>query len=1192
MSEPPPSDRARTVDFPPPQPPGPPVGGSEAPTLAPEQAAAVESFRIVSIPGFEILGELGRGAMGVVYRARQLKLNRTVALKMILAGDHAGEGDRSRFRAEAEAIAQLQHPHIVQVYDIGEHEGRPYLALEYCPGGSLADRLDGTPWTAGRAAGLVETLARAMHAAHLHHVVHRDLKPANVLIMEECGRGKGKPTPHERAVELVKALAGTAEEHSAEVTPVTPKVTDFGLAKKLDQAGQTQSGAILGTPSYMAPEQAGGRGKEVGPAADVYALGAILYELLTGRPPFRAATTFDTLMQVIHDEPVPPTQLQPRTPRDLETICLKCLQKDPRRRYETAEELADDLRRFLTGEPIRARPVGTLERVIKLVRRRPAVAGLVAGIVAALTAGTVVSWHFAVEADKRANAADASALAAIASEKKAREKEELEKRARAEVEETLARSLLRPLGHQEGAPNDIELEALWELADSKSERTRFLFIESAFDHLGTSRQLRNRRDMAVQAVVCLDRARRDRIEEIVLTRLRDGSTDSSIQEDCAWVGLEVARPNSGLAKVAARVCIDRMAKERSPRSLRQLAELLAALAEKLVPGEAAQRATEARQILAAALAGKTIDNSTEDLFYALTIVTDKLLPAEAARQLADMLAAEKESEGRRHHLAQALSVVAARLEPAVAAQFLMQAMANRTNDDGSYTLAKALADVAARMDKKELSGTAKRYYEALAHERNPWVRVQLANGVAKLSSVMSPAQVEEAARLLAETLAKETVPAARYLLATALAAATAGMEPAGAKRLLAEALASETDLTAKAGLAYALSMSPDWVEPGERSLRLAEAARLLTDALGQARNEVTLNQIAESIASVAARMEPAEAEKAAGWLSDALAKEKNSYRRKCFATSLTAVTERMDATAAARCAAQAAQILTEALATERDSSAQAELAFAVSSVATRMEPAAAARQAAQVARLLTETGAVAKLSGNPDKVAHALTAVAGQMEPPKAARLLVGELARRDDAQARCRLASGLPSVVTRMEPVAAARLLTDALAEEKDPSVRAELTLALSSVARDEPADVARLFIDALARRANWERQRSLLVESLRFVFTRQKPEAIGRRSLMAAQAVAAWMSPLPPPGDLGSLLLGSRPLESHFSTQEFVDLLKAPTCVGPARRVILDQIGQRYHRTFADQWEFVEFAEKNLPDIDLLSPPKRPRK
>jgi serine/threonine-protein kinase len=299
---------------------------------------------------YRVLKVLGAGGMGVVYQARQARPQRLVALKMILAGARGGER-LARFRSETEVVARLQHPNIVQVYEVGEHDGRPYFAMEFLGGGSLGQKLAAAPLTVRAAAELAAALARAVQHAHERGVVHRDLKPANVLL--------------------------TADG--------TPKIVDFGLAKLLEgdpgtppAEYQTESGAILGTPGYMAPEQALGRGKEIGPAADGYALGAILYEALTGRPPFKGATVLETLEQVRSQDPVAPSRLRPGLPRDLQTICLKCLEKEPGRRYASAQELADDLGRFLGGEPIRARPVPLWERAVKWARRRPAAAGLMA----------------------------------------------------------------------------------------------------------------------------------------------------------------------------------------------------------------------------------------------------------------------------------------------------------------------------------------------------------------------------------------------------------------------------------------------------------------------------------------------------------------------------------------------------------------------------------------------------------------------------------------------------------------------------------------------------------------------------------------------------------------------------------------------------------------------------------------------
>jgi tetratricopeptide (TPR) repeat protein len=335
---------------------------------------------------YEILKLLGRGGMGLVYQARQCSLGRTVALKMIRDGTVAGAEERLRFRVEAEAVARLQHPNIVQIFEVGERDGQPFLALEYVSGGSLAQHLKGRVWSHAQAAAFIETVARAIHYAHQQGVVHRDLKPANILLASVV-----------RDEEAPGNLPLTTD-HGPRATDLFPKIADFGLAKIVrdDGPGLTETGRFLGTPSYAAPEQVGGRRERVGPAADVYSVGAILYEMLTGRPPFQGTSVLETLEQVRHDDPLPPSRLDRKVPRDLETICLKCLQKDPARRYATAALLAEDLRRFQDGRPILARPAGMAERFVKLVRRRPAVSAAVAIVVLALLMVAVGGWRSAI----------------------------------------------------------------------------------------------------------------------------------------------------------------------------------------------------------------------------------------------------------------------------------------------------------------------------------------------------------------------------------------------------------------------------------------------------------------------------------------------------------------------------------------------------------------------------------------------------------------------------------------------------------------------------------------------------------------------------------------------------------------------------------------------------------------------------
>ena len=308
-----------------------------SPATEPEQVSEPLARRS-GIPGYDVLEVLGEGGMGVVYKVRQKGLNRLVALKMIRGSEQPRPDRLARIRIEAEAVARLRHPNIVHIYEIGEADGLPFLSFELLEGGSLDDRLAGDPQPAKKAAELLATLARAIQVAHDAGIIHRDLKPSNILYSSDG----------------------------------IPKVTDFGLAKRLESdSKQTESGQIMGTPCYMAPEQATGKTRDVGPPADLYALGAILYEMLTGRPPFKGETPIETVRQVISNEVVPPRRLVPKISRDLETICLHCLNREPARRYRSPRLFAEDLERFLAGNPIKARPTPLWERGTKLASADP-----------------------------------------------------------------------------------------------------------------------------------------------------------------------------------------------------------------------------------------------------------------------------------------------------------------------------------------------------------------------------------------------------------------------------------------------------------------------------------------------------------------------------------------------------------------------------------------------------------------------------------------------------------------------------------------------------------------------------------------------------------------------------------------------------------------------------------------------------
>ena len=453
--------------------------------LDPDAPARLPTVRYFG--DYELLEEIARGGMGVVYKARQASLNRLVALKMILAGTFASPREVARFQAEAEAAANLDHPHIVPVHEVGEHNGQQYFSMKFIEGGSLAahPRSD----VKSEVLGLI-AIARAVHHAHQHGVLHRDLKPSNVLVDPRGDR----------------------------------HVTDFGLAKRLADVDRslTEAGQILGTPRYMSPEQAAGR-KDLTVAADIYALGVILYERLTGRTPFEGGTPLDLLRQVRESEPPRPSGLRPGLDRDLETVVLKCLDKDPSRRYLTAEDLARDLARWQEGRPIEARPVGQAERFVRWCRRNPVVAGLSASVAAALILGVVVSGLFAHQ------------------ERQARIRAE---EAEAATEVTFARSLVRPFdpkGDEEGhdtlsAP---ETTALWELSQLQDKPLALRLLDEATRDPAALGQLRARSEPVLIAAVGLDLSRRDRAASLLRGRLLDEKLSTGDKVEVATVALEL-----------------------------------------------------------------------------------------------------------------------------------------------------------------------------------------------------------------------------------------------------------------------------------------------------------------------------------------------------------------------------------------------------------------------------------------------------------------------------------------------------------------------------------------------------------------------------------------------------------------------------------------------------------------------------
>ena len=658
---------------------------------SPEQVALMQADvrSNATVPGFTIESTIGRGGMGVVYKATQAGLNRTVALKMLLAGGFADPATRARFLLEAESVAALEHPHIVHVFAFGEHTGYPYLAMEYVPGGTLADRVKANGTLAAKeAAEITAKLAAAVAHAHSRGVVHRDIKPLNVL------------------------LAADGE----------PRLADFGLAK-VGRADQHLSvtGQVLGTPAYMSPEQAAGKTHEIGTATDVYALGAVLYDVLTGQPPFQGDSVAVTLQKVIAEEPRRPRHLNTSIPRDLETICLKCLEKDAAKRYPTAQELADDLLRYLRGQPIAARPTGTLERGYKWVKRNTVVAGAVTAVSLALLVGAGVSVNFGLEARKQAEVAKQKQKDAD----DAREREEGEKQiaivARDDLKQSneqlkqseerykrmFGKALLGPISAKEkGRPlTPQELESFWGVAELRRDQVAWKFFEEATRTPLACEQLECRVEYLAHAMIGLDTERRDALDRFLLKRLRDKLEHDqlvSLAQACSRWG----NASPATAAQAAAILVAAPNKETDFDARERLAGGLSAVAGRMDPVQAADILVAAlnAQILLEALPGSQDSSIRESLVDGLSAVAGRMDPVQAAKvcaQAADILVAalnKEKNSGARKQLAERLSAVVGRMDPVQAADILVTALNKETYPGARKQLAVGLSAVAGRMD--------------------------------------------------------------------------------------------------------------------------------------------------------------------------------------------------------------------------------------------------------------------------------------------------------------------------------------------------------------------------------------------------------------------------------------------------------------------------------------------------------------
>jgi tRNA A-37 threonylcarbamoyl transferase component Bud32 len=1105
---------------------------ADATTVAP----VPPSRGLPQIPGYSVEAVLGQGGMGVVFKARHLRLNRVIALKMALAGAYARPHERERFQRESEAVAALRHPNVVQIHDVGDSEGRPYFTMEYVEGGSLAQKLAGTPQPAREAATLVATLAGAVHAAHASGIVHRDLKPANVLL--------------------------TADG--------TPKVTDFGLARRLGgEAGLTRTGTAVGTPSYMAPEQACGPAEAVGPATDVYALGAILYELLTGRPPFRAETAAETVLQVIHQDPVPPSRLNGKVPRDLETICLKCLRKEPQGRYASAMALAEDLRRYLLGQAIAAQPVSRLARVGKWVRRNPAIASLSAAAVFTLLAGTVVSVLFALEARRQeglaTERADQLERQASALEEKTREalaKKTEAEQARAEAERNLVSGILSPIGRNPLVFADLLNPTLPEALDpteadvmgqlrAASMPIRLQLLETALRQPESARRVGRRADWVMQAIVGCDRDRRAEVRQLLVRRIAEPEPSQEVLLACAQLGVALNLDERVWAERAAAAL---SAALRDPLTEREdypkLAESLAAVCEHLLPPQAADHAARALDVFLARLrdpAGITL--AYNQLTQAVAALS-RWLDATAATRAGEAIEAVLRRPGTHPltwpALSRALVAVCRQLPTADAAppldrtvDFILDTQ-RTTNAKSHYRLhAEALGELCGRLDAER----ANRLAEAII-------------------AILGDSEMIGTSR--SEFISQGSI-------AAALVAVAERLDPPGCLRAT-EALV----------------------------LVLRKAGNIL----------VPPEQLRTALVSLCRRLDAAGAARVSHAIAAAVTDPKTSVEaRTILADALVPLSGQLDSAQAAALENALVDSLIANMAETRSLLVGPLLARALASVGGRPGAKSAARTAEAFSAAIRSPQAQLELL---KPLAAALAVVSGQLPPEEAAAHahrvvdVLGSLwVARTKPPERASLALALAPLWPRLSPTEAAAHarrvsadLEEALRDpEATPSELARLTEALTAVWKHvDPADrvvransAADTFIAAIRRPRNDVQTISPLLQALTTLCASLDRPGVVRVAHVQIAVFTELNTERYRYAFHMMRVLGFDKVAAQLDERELQQLLEHPLAAGRLQRTVLDVLGGLKNLSFRNTWDYLDWTRARDSGTDVLSPGPR---
>ncbi len=1178
-----------------------PGSGSAAPPLPAPVGTAVPQ----QVGRFSIRRFLGEGVFGRVYEAYDQSLRREVALKVAKPEQLASPGRVRRFEREAQAAAGLTHPNIVGVYDHGQDGPHHYIAMTFIRGRSLESLLEEQP--AGRAlpleqaAGIVRKLAEALAYAHRHEVIHRDVKPANVLIDEQ-----GEPL-----------------------------LADFGLAARADEEHRETRGGALGTPAFTAPEQWQGK---AGPGSDQYSLGCLLFELLTGQTPFAGGNDGHYMFLHLNEPPPSPRRLRAEVPRDLETVCLKCLQKEPARRYADCQALADDLRRWLEGEPIAARRVGRIESAVKWVRRNPVVARLLAAVIVAVVLGTTISVAFGLHARQR--------------EKEARTALEA-------VEDNLAVGLLRPLGHfkHEIALNDFELEAVEELASLPRERDRVrrLFLTRALEKPGTAGQLGRRLEEAVIAAVGLRQdLRRETMREAARC-LADGDTSREAKVVCARLLAQLRCEEPDAVALAASTLIDEMAQEVDPRSLNSLSEAFAALATKLPPEQAG---TQVDHIVG--LATKTTDpDSFNSLSAAFVALAGKLTAGQAGKQagmLAEriVVAAKTTDADSLGKVSGTFATLAGKL-PAEQAGKQAGTLAGRivklavkTNDIATVnTLSQAFVRLVGKLPAEQAGTLGNRIVELADETIDPASMGKLSGAFATLARRLQSEQAGKQAGTLAgrivDLAVKTSDPNTVNTLSKVFVRLAGNLPPEQAGKQAGTLAGRIVDLAVKRtdqdpdspnSLTEALTTLAGKL-PAEQADTLAER---IVDFAAKTSHPVTLRILSEAFAALAGKLPAEQAGKRARMLSERIVVlftrsiDHDSLRTLSQAFAILAA--KLPAEQAGKQATTLADRIVVLAANSTDPNSLNSLSEAFAALPGQLPAEQAGKVAGELAEHIVEFAAKTRNLDSLNRLTQAFLALAGKL-PVKQAGKHTGTLASRIVELAPLQLDSAMPIDVDSLNSLSQAftalagklpaeqagtlaERIVDFAAKKSHPVTLRILSEAFAALAGKLPAEQAgnRAFriagqivkvagkttaAEALTELLNAftalpgkppEGQATIIV--LQLTRFSHKPQStigsfgvgdgsFGYQAQHAVHGGRLHPGPLGGPGDERQPLDRLLPL---IGTQAILEALKQPSCVGTTRSALLKHLGKKYNRSFGDVWQLVEYLKQLHQDLGLESP------